>query len=778
MSSKARGGWSLVRLLSIQARNFKKLHLDDPVQFSDGITLITGLNESGKSSVLDAILYALFGRVTRPPKAKNEDLVAYGAKEAAVSLDFEVGERRFRVSRRLSKTKPTRASLDELRMKGSPQTLASGQEKVNEEIVRLLGGITYQEIVSSTVVAQKELNKLIELNKDDRKKIINAFLNLESFNFVMTDLVEERRNLEGSSSRVGRLQAEREKLELLKRELDEYKKSSQEKTRLADESSKLDESAKELQVKFNETDQMYSDLRKYETAVKTRESLASQLDSKKKILDDQRSRTERLHKEIDSVRQELERFTTYDKAEPTLVELRSRLEKAKSWSLELSAAERSWRTLNQEVLELSQKLGSNDEAELRDTRSKVSKPILPYVLLSALFFVVAFVAFTLGSLIAAFVMIAAALIPAIIVGLRLNAATSLAKHQSVLGDLGYLDAKRHDLTSVEQHQTQARQEFESSQRELEITCAKLQSYGNMFRLPAQGGALEAAQTILDSSGKDLQAREALRVKVQTLNDEAGKLPRGAEMSGLENEMTDLEQRINELVLPALRDGIVFVPELVSATLIARDELSRQLTTTQSKIEQNLQRVRELEKYLSEHAGIPSSVQSQEQVVGELDRRLRVIKRAIEGVQSTGESLRNRIRPNVQGYMSAVLPALTSSKYRAAVLDDDYNLQVWDPEAGEYRPKEVYSGGTEDQFLLAMRLSFALALLPEVKGQKPEFVFLDEPLGSSDEVRRSGIVDYLAQDLSKKFRQIFIISHVGGLEEHVQNIVSLEDGRVV
>jgi exonuclease SbcC len=128
-------------------------------------------------------------------------------------------------------------------------------------------------------------------------------------------------------------------------------------------------------------------------------------------------------------------------------------------------------------------------------------------------------------------------------------------------------------------------------------------------------------------------------------------------------------------------------------------------------------------------------------------------------------------------MSAILPALTCSKYRAAILDEDYNVKVWDPEAGEYRSKEVYSGGTEDQFLLAMRLAFALALLPEVKGQKPEFVFLDEPLGSSDEIRRSGIVDYLAQDLSKKFKQIFIISHVGGLEEHVQNIITLDDGIV-
>jgi exonuclease SbcC len=129
-------------------------------------------------------------------------------------------------------------------------------------------------------------------------------------------------------------------------------------------------------------------------------------------------------------------------------------------------------------------------------------------------------------------------------------------------------------------------------------------------------------------------------------------------------------------------------------------------------------------------------------------------------------------------MASILPALTSSRYRAAILDENYGLQVWDPEAGEYKPRDVYSGGTEDQFLLAMRLAFALALLPEVKGQKPEFVFLDEPLGSSDDVRRSGIVEYLASDLSKKFKQIFVISHVGGLEEYAQNTITLDDGRVV
>jgi exonuclease SbcC len=47
------------------------------------------------------------------------------------------------------------------------------------------------------------------------------------------------------------------------------------------------------------------------------------------------------------------------------------------------------------------------------------------------------------------------------------------------------------------------------------------------------------------------------------------------------------------------------------------------------------------------------------------------------------------------------------------IDGDFGVQVFDPEVGEYRPRDVFSGGTEDQFLLAIRLAFALALMPEV-----------------------------------------------------------------
>jgi exonuclease SbcC len=768
----------LVRLTSLQAHNFKKLRLNSPVHFNNGITLISGLNESGKSSVLDAILYALFGHVTRPRNARNEDLVAYGANEATVILDFEVENRSLRVTRRLHKLRPTRALLEELGADKQPQLVAKGQEKTNEEIVRLLGGITYQEIVSSTVVAQKELDKLIELNKEDRKRVVNAFLNLESFNTVLADLTEERRDLEGTSSRPGSVKSEGEKLQLLQRELQQYQQNTQEKESLQKENSTLTATIGDLQRKFQDRNGLYNDLGQYEDVLKTKDNLTLQLSERRKLQEDYRDRANGLNHETEGVQHELTKFVALDAMEPLLSKLNGQLSIAKTQEAELIATKRSLDATKNGIAQLEQTLKPVGELQLKDEADQLDKPIRPFVLLSVLLFMGCFVTLLVGLLPAALLLGFAGVAVMMIAGRRVQAAASIAKDHVMLGDLKYLDSKRRDLARVQQEYAQERQRYDSANEQLAVLCDSLRGQGELFSSTSQMGTLEAAQTILELSRKDEQARDALQVKLRTLNDEIRKLPSRTSLDALDKEIRGLELRLSDLVFPTLPVGIVFESKLLSETLSARDELSRQIATTQGIVQQNLRRIGEVEKCLTEHLDLPRQVQSQEDLVRRLERRLEVVRRALKGVQVTGESLRNRVRPSVQGYMSAILPALTSSRYRGAMLDEEYNLQVWDPEAGEYKPKDVYSGGTEDQFLLAMRLAFALALMPEAKGQKPEFVFLDEPLGSSDEIRRSGIVDYLVQDLSKKFKQIFIISHVGGLEEHVQNIVRLDDGMVV
>src|SRR5438445_13003098 len=77
----------------------------------------------------------------------------------------------------------------------------------------------------------------------------------------------------------------------------------------------------------------------------------------------------------------------------------------------------------------------------------------------------------------------------------------------------------------------------------------------------------------------------------------------------------------------------------------------------------------------------------------------------------------------------------------------------------------------------MRLAFALALIPQAKGRNPEFLFLDEPLGSSDKVRREGILALMHGELSENFKQIFLISHVGDLEVEADTIIETDNGVV-
>src|SRR5437899_12435003 len=130
-----------MKLLSLYANNFKKLRLKQPLFFTEGIILITGLNESGKSTILDAILYALFGRMIRPSqKPGNDEIISYGASDCTVKLEFAIGPNKYRVTREAHKTRPARALLQQLTPDTTKRHLATSFSRTTDEDERLLGG--------------------------------------------------------------------------------------------------------------------------------------------------------------------------------------------------------------------------------------------------------------------------------------------------------------------------------------------------------------------------------------------------------------------------------------------------------------------------------------------------------------------------------------------------------------------------------------------------------------------------------------------------------------
>lgn len=75
---------------------------------------IAGPTGAGKSSILDTMLYALYGQVPRLGKQGIAEVISHGRDAMSVCLDFEAQGVRYRVTRRVKR-----------RGKGSPQTLAT-----------------------------------------------------------------------------------------------------------------------------------------------------------------------------------------------------------------------------------------------------------------------------------------------------------------------------------------------------------------------------------------------------------------------------------------------------------------------------------------------------------------------------------------------------------------------------------------------------------------------------------------------------------------------------
>jgi DNA repair exonuclease SbcCD ATPase subunit len=150
---------------------------------------------------------------------------------------------------------------------------------------------------------------------------------------------------------------------------------------------------------------------------------------------------------------------------------------------------------------------------------------------------------------------------------------------------------------------------------------------------------------------------------------------------------------------------------------------------------------------------------------DLAREQRQRRLAAEMADEVFKQIVQRVLPETEMHMRALLPDLTDGRYRDVTLlggdenSADLRIRVWDEQAGRYVGKHLFSGGTRDQCSLALRLAFALATLPKELGAMPGFIFLDEPLSSFDDRRSQALVDVLTRGpIAKQFPQVFLISH--------------------
>ncbi len=163
--------------LRLELKNFLPYRSPDPIRF-EGLHLacLVGRNGAGKSSILDAITYALWGR-TRAKK--EDDLIHIGQKEMMVQLDFEQEGVIYRVVRRRGRRKTGSLNLFVINEDGALITLDQPsmrrtQQKI-EEILRL----DYETFIHSAFLQQGQADAFTTKNPAERKRILANILGLE-----------------------------------------------------------------------------------------------------------------------------------------------------------------------------------------------------------------------------------------------------------------------------------------------------------------------------------------------------------------------------------------------------------------------------------------------------------------------------------------------------------------------------------------------------------------------------------------------------------------------
>ena len=171
-----------MRPLQIEVQGFTAFRDRQEVDLSEfGLFVITGPTGSGKTSLLDAMIFALYGRVPRAGRHGMKDLISQGIAEARVKLEFSVDDQRYRVSRRLSHSQAQSATLelfedDEWRSAVD----GSGIRVVDARIVELLK-LPYEAFTRAVVLPQGEFHQFLRGDRDERRKILTGLLGLDHY---------------------------------------------------------------------------------------------------------------------------------------------------------------------------------------------------------------------------------------------------------------------------------------------------------------------------------------------------------------------------------------------------------------------------------------------------------------------------------------------------------------------------------------------------------------------------------------------------------------------
>ena len=180
--------------ISLTLRNFLSYRDAAPTLWLEDVHVacLCGPNGNGKSALLDAVTWALWGQARGH---RQDQLIHHGQDEMFVELTFDVGGERYRVSRRYSKARRTPQSSLELAVRTGPddfQPITGDKITETQTYLNRLINMDYETFVNSAFLVQGRADLFTMATPSQRKDVLSKVLGLGLY-----DRLEERAKLHG-----------------------------------------------------------------------------------------------------------------------------------------------------------------------------------------------------------------------------------------------------------------------------------------------------------------------------------------------------------------------------------------------------------------------------------------------------------------------------------------------------------------------------------------------------------------------------------------------------
>jgi len=761
----------------IQLKNWRS-HLDTDLEFTSGTNAILGPMGSGKSSVMNAICFGLFGTFPdlQTRKIKLDDIIMNKPSvknESQISVDFTIDDKTYTVMRVIERNKGT--TYSEIR-EGDKLLDSPNAQRVTELVEKLLK-INYELFSRAIYSEQNGLDYFLRLPRGERMKRIDNLLMIDKFEGARSNAVTLRNRLAEKKDALQSV-ADIEDFKELKKNLDDIdyslKKLNETKSNLSKEFDEKKINMKSLEKEVKELEGIEKTLNTLNNRKNSLEGSMKEVkhsidnfrkDANDKTLDvshEELKDTEKLIKkhqeELNKSRKEQEALTRNISENETKIgfleskikEIQTDISKKLELENKISSIEKEFgKNLIQalekkkEELEAIQRTNSELLTKIEQTEeslSKISKthdkcPVCESKISTE----------RRSSLIADYQD-------------RIKSYNgSLKENKEAFAALKQMVKETGEASKNFEIYSEKIKEFKGIEKEIEEkkkdhrTLIEAVSRKKQDLEKNRSGISEIEESLEKSKNKQQQLKSAIE-KLIDLKDKEEKF------SNLENQLEELNKEISGCSKKTSDKNL--------------EKLRITLTETASRISEISARINGLVEIILERENRRKDCQIKIQQAEKQKEEIKLLESLVLGLkifekalEKTQTQLRENFVDTVNYTMDQIWPDIYPYKdfgsARLGIKERDYILQV-QSSSGEWIDVDgIVSGGERSIASLALRIAFSSVLAPQLK-----WLVLDEPTHNLDSKAVEDLSETLKTRVGDFADQVFLITHEKTLENAV------------